>query len=99
MRTLTKVGTFSNSICTYLFITITVVRELLQEFAEGASIPDRFWGALPIHYAAHHDSYAANSEVIQLLIDAYPEGMCIPDGAGFLPLHRAGKDECYLWLE
>jgi hypothetical protein len=63
---------------------------LLEANREDASVADTFYRALPIHYAVHHDAAYVSCEVVKCLIEAYPEGTCIADGAGFLPLHRAG---------
>jgi ankyrin repeat protein len=74
---------------TYLY---NAVVSLIEANREDASVADTFYGALPIHYAVHHDAEDVNCEVVRYLIEAYPEGTCVPDGAGFLPLHRAGTN-------
>jgi len=74
-------------------VRLDIVRLLLQYFEDAASVSDRFWGALPLHYCVHRDpdTTAGLRELVRLIVDAFPEGVMCRDGAGFLPIHRAAN--------
>ena len=68
-----------------------LVELLLQLYPEGATIKDKFWQALPLHFLVHRDSDdLIDINVIQLVLSANPLAVTIRDGANFLPIHRAG---------
>ena len=58
---------------------------LLNFFEGGLRIPDND-GWLPIHYACHD---AKRTEIIKLLVSAYPECLKTKNKAGNLPIHVA----------
>jgi ankyrin repeat protein len=65
-----------------------VVSALLDEYPEGARVPDEN-GALPLHYACEDKSMPV--AVVQRLLDVFPKGAQMPDEHGELPLHYALK--------
>lgn len=78
-------------ICMIIIITFNIVELLLKLYPEGATIKDKFWQALPLHFLVHRDSSDfVDINVIKLVLSYYPLAVTIKDGANFLPIHRAG---------
>lgn len=70
---------------------IFLVELLLKLYPEGASIKDKFWQALPLHFLVHREiDDFIDINVIKLVLSYYPTAVTIKDGANFLPIHRAG---------
>lgn len=76
---------------------IFLVELLLQLYPEGASIKDKFWQALPLHFLVHREiDDFIDINIIKLVLSYYPAAVAIKDGANFLPIHRAGLLFYYL---
>ncbi len=63
---------------------VTIVRDLMQRYPEGI-ISANHEGYLPLHCAGQNNCL----DVVQLIYDAYPIAVSIPDSEGGLPLHHA----------
>jgi len=61
---------------------------LLDTYPEGASVVVSSLGELPIHMAAVRWKYMT-VEIMQRIVELYPEGIRAQDNAGQLPLHYA----------
>ena len=66
--------------------SLEIVQFLLEESNSSVSVPDGF-GRLPLHYAAV--ACSGQSEVTNLLLEAYPEGLLHSDKDMRLPWHYA----------
>lgn len=66
-----------------------IVKELLDAFPEAASEKESFRGLLPIHMAVSNSECSIG--VIQLLIKAFPEGLCCEDEFGDFPVDFASR--------
>eukprot|EP00658_Telonema_sp_P-2_P000748 TRINITY_DN1026_c0_g1_i13.p1 TRINITY_DN1026_c0_g1~~TRINITY_DN1026_c0_g1_i13.p1 ORF type:complete len:696 (+),score=194.61 TRINITY_DN1026_c0_g1_i13:278-2365(+) len=63
---------------------VDTLLEILKEVVEVTIVPDQF-GATPLHYAAK----AGMVELVELLLDRYPNAARETDAEGWLPLHYA----------
>jgi hypothetical protein len=72
-------------------IIFYIVALLLKHYPIGAATKDPFWQAYPLHFCVHRDEDdVIDEDIIHMIVEAYPNAMLSLDGAGFLPIHRAG---------
>ena len=65
---------------------IELVEAIVKGHPEGLQLKESAYKRLPIHIACRKN---ANTDVVALLMDHYPEGALIADSLGRLPLHYA----------
>eukprot|EP00435_Cladocopium_sp_Y103_P071634 s369_g38.t1 len=77
-------------------LDVAAVKLLLARCPSAAKEVDNE-GALPLHWAAEHD---ASKEVVQLLLEAYPEALSKRDGRGKVAAQLAegmASEVCNMW--
>lgn len=85
-------------LCKNKDVPLAIVDAFLGTCPEAARTPDAVLGWLPIHIACKHDASVA---VLDMLVQAYPEGLSTADKDGNLPLHYAcalESPECARYL-
>jgi len=69
--------------CDNDLVTENILRYLLEYFPDATSYSRQ--GMTPLHMICHNKN--ATGGMVQLLIDAYPESINVPNNAGVTPLH------------
>lgn len=73
-------------LCKKRDVPAALVEAFVENCKEATRTPDSELQSLPIHIACEHDAPVA---VLNVLVDAYPEGLVKTDKAGNLPIHYA----------
>ena len=69
--------------CQIKTATLQHFQSLVEPYPEGVKVTTKNGRQLPLHIAC----FDAPPDVVQYLIEKYPESINIVDGAGWLPLH------------
>jgi len=62
------------------------LKDLVQKFPNAIRVQAESTGCLPLHYACE---YGCADEIIQFLIESWPQSVKVANGSGSLPLHLA----------
>jgi len=85
-------------LCKKKDVPLAIVEAFVNACKEAVRTPDSVLKSLPIHIACEHD---APISVLNILVQAYPEGLLKPDKDGNLPIHYAcslESPECAMYL-